>query len=134
MSDYWGQDRFTQAEKKQEVIRDTFLNRAQADADLLNSGRFAKEVASNVVGAKPLPTYPAQPATSPWGGDNPVPVGGDLDYFGQDINEVEPVLPASSVVTSGGHSPDAGQGGGDFAAPSAAPSQPHSRNTFRRRF
>jgi hypothetical protein len=107
MSDYWGQDRFTQAEKKQEVIRDTFLNRAQADADLLNSGRFAKEVASNVVGAKALPSYPAQPATSPWGGDNPVPPG-ELDQVGYDLNELEPVLPTSSADQSIGSPGDAG--------------------------
>jgi hypothetical protein len=98
-NDYWGQDRLlTQAEKRKEVVRDTFMHRAAADAELLNSGRFAKEVATNIVGAKPLPSYPAQPASSPWGGDNPIPVGGELDQVGYDLNAVEPVVETASAV------------------------------------
>jgi hypothetical protein len=90
MTDYW--NRFSQAEKKQEIVRDTFMNRAAADAELLNSGRFAKEQATTVVGATPSAPVPQQPPNSPWGGDNPIPAGGELDYFGQDINVIVVLL------------------------------------------
>jgi hypothetical protein len=104
-NDYWGQDRFSQAEKRKEVIRDTFMNRAAADAELLNSGRFAKEQATTVVGATPSVSVPQQPASSPWGGDNPVPTGGELDYFGQDINEVEATHSNPTLSPAPHHSP-----------------------------
>ena len=130
MSDYWGQDKLSQAEKRKEVIRDTFMHRAAADAELLNSGRFAKEQATTVVGATPSAPVPRQPETSPWAqrDENVEPP------FDTDISAVEPILPASSALISGGQSrlPDAGTGGSALA-PLVAPSQP-SRSHFRRRF
>jgi hypothetical protein len=89
MSDYWG----SQAEKREVIAndRDCFRTRAEADAALEASGRFKRQNETTVVGATPSAQYPQQPS-GPWGGDNPVPAGGELDYFGQDINEVEPVL------------------------------------------
>jgi hypothetical protein len=42
--------------------KDTFLSRAQADADLTSQGRFKKQTATRVTG---VPTYPSMPAT-PW--------------------------------------------------------------------
>jgi hypothetical protein len=92
--DYWNP--FSQAERRKEVERDRdcFRTRAESDAELLNQGRFKKETATTVVGATPSAPYPQQPASSPWGGDNPIPPG-ELDQVGYDINEVEPVLPAS---------------------------------------
>ena len=52
----------TQAEKR-EVLRDTYLNRAAADADLAAQGRFKRETATRVTG---VPVYPSLPASSPW--------------------------------------------------------------------
>jgi hypothetical protein len=52
----------TQAEKR-EVLRDTYLTRAQSDADLTSQGRFKKEIATRVTG---VPVYPSLPASSPW--------------------------------------------------------------------
>jgi hypothetical protein len=69
--------------------RDTFHSRAQADADLLNQGRFKKETAATVTGASGGPTYPRQPPGSPYA-DNPVPPG-ELDQMGFSIGEMEPV-------------------------------------------
>ena len=62
---------------RREVLRnDTYLSRAQADADLPVGGRFAKELATQVIG---VPQYPAQPATSPWSVD-PVPAEPPLGF------------------------------------------------------
>jgi hypothetical protein len=141
MSDYWSRDRFSQAEKKQEVIRDTFLSRAQAEADLLNSGRFAKETATSVVGTTPSAPYPQQPSTSPWSQPdrNPEPP------FDQDISAVEPILTEptpdpetaqhltvsdAATASLAGDAVSATKGGGP-AVSYRASSQP-SRRSFRR--
>jgi hypothetical protein len=55
-------DEITQAEKKQ-TLKDSYLSRAQADADLTAQGRFKKETATRVTG---VPTYPSMPPSSPW--------------------------------------------------------------------
>ena len=52
----------TQAEKRQ-VLKDTLLARAQADADLTSQGRFKRETTTRVTG---VPEYPSLPASSPW--------------------------------------------------------------------
>jgi len=67
----------SQAERREVLRNDTYLSRAKADADLAaGGGRFAKEVATRVVG---VPRYPTLPATSPWAGD-PVPDEPPLGY------------------------------------------------------
>jgi hypothetical protein len=89
--DYWN-DPHSQ-EVRREVLkndRDCLMTRAQADADLLNQGRFAKEVATQVTGGGSVPSYPQIPS-GPWGGSNPVPPDPATDQLGYDINEVEPV-------------------------------------------
>jgi hypothetical protein len=48
---------------RQQVERDTYLSRAEADADLTSQGRFKKETTTRVTG---VPTYPSLPASSPW--------------------------------------------------------------------
>jgi hypothetical protein len=154
MTGYWNE--INPKETKEIIQGDTFLNRAQADADLSNQGRYAKEQATTVTGAKAVPSYPRLPS-GPWSeGDlgAPDPVTDELGYG---INEVEPVLPASSAVTSVGQSPGVGTGAiesiavaptnSDAAALSADPgdavakgggraplvsSQPSSRKSFRR--
>ena len=52
----------TQAEKR-EVLRDTYLNRAAADADLASQGRFKRETTTRVTG---VPVYPSLPASITW--------------------------------------------------------------------
>jgi hypothetical protein len=133
MSGYWNTIDLKETKEIIRNERDCLKSRAEADAALEASGRFKRQNETRVTGASPSVSMPHQPASSPWS-QNVVPGDPATDQIGYEINEVEAILPASFAVTSGEHSPDAGQGGGDFAAPSAAPSQPHSRNTFRRRF
>jgi hypothetical protein len=97
LSDYWGTDRqLSQAEKRKEVVRDTLMHRAVADAELLNSGRFAKEQATTVVGATPSAPVPQQPPNSPWAyaDRNPEPP------FDTDISAVELILDDRRSATS----------------------------------
>ena len=54
-------DEISQREKR-EVLKDCYLSRAQADADMIG-GRFKKQTETHVTGT---PTYPQQPASSPW--------------------------------------------------------------------
>jgi len=62
----------TQAERRKEVERDTYLRRAQADAETELGGRFKKPI--TVIGAG-VPEYPRQPEGSPW--REPPPSGPD---------------------------------------------------------
>ena len=73
-------DEITQDEKRK-VLRDSYLNRAAADANLAG-GRFKKQNATEVVG---VPVYPPIPSR-PWSGADPVP---DEPPLGFDINQVE---------------------------------------------
>jgi hypothetical protein len=82
MSDSPYRNEATQSEKR-EVLRDTYLSRAQADADLGAQGRFKKETATSVTA---VPTYPKQPTNSPWSSD----VLGPEEPFPVDINAMEP--------------------------------------------
>jgi hypothetical protein len=142
LSDYWGQDRqLSQAEKRKEVLRDTFMHRAAADAELTNQGRFKKQNETTVVGATPSAPYPQQPASSPWGGDNLIPAGGDLDYIDTDISAVEPILPerrddATSANGASSPSVDASAPEATEAVSASPPSvaSTHSRKSAFRRF
>jgi hypothetical protein len=73
---------------------DTYHSRAQADAELELSGRFKKEVTTQVIGKAPLPRYPRQPSPSPFAGD-PVPPPAPL---GISVNEMPPVGEAFETV------------------------------------
>jgi len=55
-------DEITQAEKKQ-VLKDTYLSRAVADADQSGGGRWKKQSETSVTG---VPQYPRQPSNSPF--------------------------------------------------------------------
>jgi hypothetical protein len=76
-------DEITQAEKKQ-VLKDCYLSRAQAEADMVG-GRFKRQTETRVTGT---PTYPQQPASSPWsrgideltGREGPFSI--DIDFVG----------------------------------------------------
>jgi hypothetical protein len=97
---YWNP--FSQAERRKEVERDRdcFRTRAESDAALEAQGRFKKTNETTVVGATPSAPVPQQPASSPWGGDNLIPAGGELDYFDTDISAVEPILDDRRDATS----------------------------------
>jgi len=77
-------DEISQREKR-EVLKDCYLSRAQADADMIG-GRFKKQTETHVTGT---PTYPQQPASSPWsrgldeivGREGPLEI--DMEFVGE---------------------------------------------------
>ena len=87
--------------ERQRVERDTYLTRAQADADLGASGRFKREITTRVTG---VPTYPQLPASSPWSNGFDVnvepPLGYAVDAMPQEIQSSEPALSPATVVAS----------------------------------
>jgi hypothetical protein len=95
LSDYWGQDRqLTQAEKREvlENDRNTYIERAQNEADLAAAGRFKVQQETTIIASKGAPSYPRQPS-GPWSSE-PVPLPDPLtDQLGYDVNEVDPILP-----------------------------------------
>ena len=89
-----------QAEKL-EVLKDTYLSRAQSDADLGAQGRFKRETTTTV---HAVPTYPALPASSPWahGFDTNIePVLGiavdEMPVVGTEVVGVNPPLCADNL-------------------------------------
>jgi hypothetical protein len=146
MTDYWG--RFTQAEKRKELARDTFHSRAQSALDDESGGRFSKVAPSKVTGAAPI-SYPAISSGPYSHGDLGAP-DPHTDQFG-DVNAQEPVgsvqeiersladaaaasLSSSPVAAAErpevSHSPSSGQGREVHLR--GLPSQPSSRKAFRR--
>ena len=91
MAGYWNDINPKEVREVLANERDCFRTRAEADAALEAQGRFKRQNETRITGSGGAPTYPAQPATSPWA-DNPVPPGDAIDKLGFDINEVEPVL------------------------------------------
>jgi hypothetical protein len=86
MAGYWNE--IDPKETKEIIQGDTFLNRAQADADLSNQGRYAKEQATTMTGAKAVPSYPRLPS-GPWSEGDPGAPDPTTDQFG-DVNSQEP--------------------------------------------
>ena len=76
------------------IERDTYLTRAQSDADLTSQGRFKKETATRVTG---VPTYPSLPASSPWANGFDVNVEPQL---GIDVNTMEPTGTPTEIQAS----------------------------------
>jgi hypothetical protein len=74
-------DEISQREKR-EVLRDTYLSRAQADAEIEAQGRFKRQSPTTIVGAQ----YPRQSSNSPWASPDPTgpepPLGEDIEYVG----------------------------------------------------
>jgi len=68
---------------RREVLKDTYLSRAQAEAEMSLGGRFKKQTQTQITG---VPQYPRQPISSPWHSD-PVPpeepVGVDIEFVGE---------------------------------------------------
>jgi hypothetical protein len=88
-------DEISQAEKKQ-ILNDTYLSRAQADAELEGQGRFKKEVQTRVTG---VPSYPSLPASSPWSKGLDEVTGSELP-IGFDVNAQEPVGEVHEIQSS----------------------------------
>ena len=152
--DYWWHNHPPSQAEKREVIRnDCMMTRAQADADLLNQGRFKKETATTVTGSGGAPTYPRQPS-GPWAHGDPGAPDPATNELGYPIDELEPILPPTSPPSSPG---DIGTEAAEKASPLVASthaaavtnppaaaareevllpasSQPHSRKRWRRRF
>ena len=72
---------------KREVLRnDTYFARQSHAVDDAG-GRYAKLTPTNVTGSTPAPSYPKQPANSPWSFD-PVPA---TEPLGFSVDAMEPV-------------------------------------------
>ena len=109
--------------ERREVIRNdrtTYLDFAQADADLAASGRFAATVATPVAG---VPRYPALPASSPWASD-PVPSEPPLGHC---VDAMEPIGTDAEIER-------AAQLLAGEAEPAPALERGVRANQFRRRF
>jgi hypothetical protein len=76
--------------------KDTFFSRAQADAELGAQGRFKRETATRVTG---VPTYPSQPASSPFAKGLDEVVGPERS-LGVDVNAQEPVGTEKEIQAS----------------------------------
>jgi len=80
----------TDQQTRRQVLKDTYLSRAQADADMAAGGRFAKPTPK----LSGVPQYPPQPPTSHWAGDV-VPTERPL---GIDVNALERQAPTELPV------------------------------------
>jgi hypothetical protein len=89
----------TQSEKR-EVLRDSYLSRAVADADLSAQGRFKRETATHVTG---VPSYPQLPDSSPWSND-PVP---PEEQLGFSVDELPSNLGGASSSVAPAFAPSA---------------------------
>jgi hypothetical protein len=58
----------TDQQTRRQVLKDTYLSRAQADAEVEAQGRFKRQSPTTIVGAT-TPHYPKQPANSPFAND-----------------------------------------------------------------
>ena len=102
--------------ERQRVERDSYLTRAQADADLAAQGRFKRETTTRVTG---VPVYPSLPPSSPWANgfdtniEPPLSVD-EMPAVGTQA-EIEPELipqvaasPTTEVDRTGGEEPVVG--------------------------
>ena|SRR5262245_42643790 len=122
----------TDQQTRRQVLKDTYLSRAQADADMIG-GRFKQQTQTHVTGA---PSYPRQPSNSPWsqsldeltGPEPPFPI--DIDFVDALGGESPaPVVSALTVETT-----SATSDGGALAPKGrdGLPSSPVSARSFRR--
>ena len=80
--------------ERQRVERDTYLTRAQSDADLTSQGHFKRETATRVTS---VPVYPSLPSSSPWSNGFDVNAEPPL---GVDVNAMEPTGTHAEVQAS----------------------------------
>src|SRR5262245_30259600 len=95
--------------QKREVLKDCYLNRAQAEADMIG-GRFRQQSQTHVTGA---PSYPAQPSHSPWAQGIDQVVGpeaplGDTDFVGELGGESSSAPVSATVETTANATSDGG--------------------------
>jgi hypothetical protein len=79
--------------ERREILKDTYLTRAAADADLASSGRFKKETTTRVTG---VPTYPSLPESSPWASGFDVNAEPPLGFA---VDEMPASVPIPQVAT-----------------------------------
>src|SRR5262245_60143674 len=99
----------TDQQTRRQVLKDCYLNRAQAEADMAAGGRWKNQNPTSVTGA---PSYPRQPSNSPWHSD-PVPPEEPLGYEIDAQPELggAPALPCAATATpdDGGTAPPKGR-------------------------
>ena len=96
----------TDQQTRRQVLKDTYLSRAQADAELEAQGRFKKHNPTIVTG---IPEYPRQPSDSPWASPDPnpePPLGYEIDA--QPELGGAPALPCAETATPNEGSDGAG--------------------------
>jgi hypothetical protein len=121
MTGYWNE--INPKETKEIIQGDTFLNRAQADAELEAQGRFKRQNETRVTGAAPV-TYPRLPS-GPWSEGDPGAPDPVTDQFG-DVNEMEPTGSAVEIEKSLQRRNDATSANGLISAVDAsAPEEPN---------
>jgi hypothetical protein len=80
----------------------TFLDHARSSADDELGGRFARHQPQTIIGATPLPKYPA--GSGPWSGADPV---GQEPPLGFSVNDLEPMGPPLSLEAQAAPTSDA---------------------------
>ena len=82
--------------ERQRVERDTYHTRTVVDDEL--GGRFKKQ-SPTIIGSTPAPSYPKQPANSPWSSD-PVPATEPLGFSvdAMEANGTPSEIQASSTL------------------------------------
>lgn len=86
----------TDQQTRRQVLIDTYLSRAKADAEIEAQGRFKKQSPTTVTG---VPTYPTQPTNSPWATPDPTGIEPTLGYEIDALPALGGSSPALDVVT-----------------------------------
>jgi hypothetical protein len=93
----------TDQQTRRQVMRDTYLARAQADAEIEAQGRFKRQSPTTIVGA---PQYPRQPSSSPWASPDPTgpepPFPFDIDFVGDLGGASAPAAIETAPLEGGG--------------------------------
>jgi len=93
---------------RREILKDTYFNRAQSDADMIG-GRFKQQTQTHVTG---VPQYPKQPPTSPWATPDPSgpepPLGYEIDALPDCGLGGAPAMPCVETATPNEGSDSAG--------------------------
>jgi hypothetical protein len=92
----------TDQQTRRQVLGDTYLSRAQADAEIEAQGRFKKHNPTTITGIHQQ--YPRQPTNCPWA-SQPVPPEPPLDYEinalpGLGLGGASPALRPDAVETA----------------------------------
>ena len=119
----------TDQQTRRQVLKDTYLSRAQADAEIESQGRFKKHNPTIVTGT---PEYPRQPSSSPWSTPDPTGIEPSLGYEIDALPALGGESPAPTATVETATTDDGGAAlppkGRDSALPSVS-----ARSSFRRR-